>query len=355
MIIYRILTINLGSTSSKLAYYENEKCLVRTTLEHSAAELAVYQNIMDQTDYRRGAIEGFLGKNGIDLENLDVIASRGGHTVPLEGGVYRINDRMLGQIATGRYGRHACDMGSGIACRMAAGRKAIPIVVDPPVTDEFTAVARLSGHPELPRSSRFHALNQRATGKRYARDNGAKYADLNLVVAHMGGGISVAAHRQGRMIDANNALDGDGPFSTNRTGSLPVGALVDLCFSGRYRHDEIKNMLNGQGGLMAYLQETDVRTVEAKAAADPHYALCLEGMVYQVCKEIGAMAAVLAGKVDATVLTGGIANSEKIVGMIKDRVGFIAPVAVYPGENEMDALALGAMEAMQGREPLKLL
>ncbi|WP_425058752.1 Butyrate kinase 2 [Sporomusa carbonis] len=352
---YKILTINLGSTSTKLAYYENEECKIKTTLEHSVQELSVFNDLMEQDGYRREAIEKFLRDNGISISDLDAIASRGGHTKPLEGGVYQINETMLEQQASGLYGRHACDVGSKIAYKMAAGTKILPVVVDPPVTDEFIEVARLSGHPELPRQSRFHALNHRATGKRYARDNGKKYEELNLIIAHMGGGITVAAHRRGKMIDATNGIDGDGPFSTNRTGGLPVGALVDLCFSGRYSHKEIKKMLNGEGGLTAYLKENDVRTVEEKAATDDYFALCLEGMIYQTCKEIAAMGAVLEGNVDAIVITGGIANSQKITARMKERIGFIAPVVIYPGENEMDALALGALEVLRGNEPLKSL
>lgn len=350
---YKILTINLGSTSTKIAYYENEECKVKTTLDHSVQDLAAFRDLMEQDGYRRDAIEKFLRDNGISLSKLNAIASRGGHTKPLEGGVYQINEIMLEQQASGLYGRHACDVGSKIAYQMAQDFKILSVVVDPPVTDEFIEEARLSGHPELPRQSRFHALNHRATGKRFARDNGKNYEDLNLIIAHMGGGITVAAHRRGKMIDATNGIDGDGPFSTNRTGGLPVGALVDLCFSGRYSHKEIRKMLNGEGGLTAYLKENDVRTVEEKAAADDYFALCLEGMIYQTCKEIAAMSAVLEGNVDAIIITGGIANSKKITARMKERIGFIAPVTLYPGENEMDALALGTLEAMRGNEPLK--
>jgi butyrate kinase len=350
---YKILTINLGSTSTKIAYYENEECKVKTTLDHSVQDLAAFSDLMEQDGYRRDAIEKFLRDNGISLSKVNAIASRGGHTKPLEGGVYQINEIMLEQQASGLYGRHACDVGSKIAYKMARDFKILSVVVDPPVTDEFIEEARLSGHPELPRQSRFHALNHRATGKRFARDNGKNYEDLNLIIAHMGGGITVAAHRRGKMIDATNGIDGDGPFSTNRTGGLPVGALVDLCFSGRYSHKEIRKMLNGEGGLTAYLKENDVRTVEEKAAANNYFALCLEGMIYQTCKEIAAMAAVLEGNVDSIIITGGIANSKKITARMKERIGFIAPVTLYPGENEMDALALGALEVMRGKEPLK--
>lgn len=352
---YKILAINLGSTSTKIAYYENEECKVKTNLDHSVEALSGFDDLMDQDGYRREAIEKFLQDNVITVAELDAIASRGGHTKPLEGGVYKINETMLKQQASGLYGRHACDVGSKIAYKMAQGYKALPVVVDPPATDEFCELARLSGHPEMPRQSRFHALNHRATGKRFAKDKGRKYEELNLIIVHMGGGITVAAHAKGKMIDATNGIDGDGPYSTNRTGGLPVGALVDLCFSGRYTHKEVKRMLNGEGGLTAYLKENDVRTVEEKAATDAYFALCLEGMIYQTCKEIAAMGAVLAGKVDAIVITGGIANSKKIINRMQEWIGFIAPIALYPGENEMDALALGTLEALRGNEPLKAL
>ncbi len=352
---YKILAINIGSTSTKLAYYENRECKIKTSLDHPVQELSAFDDLMEQDGYRRDAIVAFLKDQGINLSELDAISCRGGHTRPLEGGVYRINETMLEQQASGLYGRHASDVGTKIAYKMAKANNLLAVVVDPPVTDEFIAVARLSGHPELPRQSRFQALSHRATGKRYARDNGKKYEELNLVIAHIGGGITVAAHRQGKMIDATNGIDGDGPFSTNRTGGLPVGALIDLCFSGRYNYKDVKKMINGEGGLTAYLNENDVRTVEEKAATDDYFALCLEGMIYQTCKEIGAMTTVLEGKIDAIVITGGIAHSKKIVARIKDRVGFIAPITLYPGENEMDALALGALEAIRGNEPIKSL
>lgn len=352
---YRILAMNIGSTSTKLAYYENEVCKIKTTLNHSPEDLSVFTDLLEQDEYRRHAIEKFLAEHEINPSKLDAISSRGGHTKPLESGVYQINETMLTQIATGKYGRHACDVGSKIAYQMVQGTKTLAVVVDPPVIDEFIDVARLSGHPEMPRQSRFQALNHRATGKRYARDHGQKYENVNLIVAHMGGGITVAAHRKGKMIDATNGIDGDGPYSTNRTGALPVGALVDLCFSGRYTHKEVRNMLNGQGGLMAYINENDVRAVEEKAVKDPYYALYLEGMIYQTCKEIGAMATVLEGRVDAICITGGIAHSDKITARMKEKIGFIAPVVLYPGENEMDALALGALDALLGHEQLKSL
>lgn len=269
--------------------------------------------------YRRASIEEFLCKNTIDPLSLDAVVSRGGHTHPISGGVYKINDIMLSEIQSGNFGRHACDIGVFIADSMAKQSGAEAFVVDPPVTDEFKPLARYSGLPELPRRSSFHALNQRAVAHKYAKQVGTPYEDLNLIVVHMGGGISVAAHQHGKMVDANNALTGDGPFSTNRTGGLPVGALVDLCFSGMYTKQEVKARINGKGGMIAYLGENDVKTVEAKAlAGDKKYKECLDAMLYQTAKEIGASSAVLMGSVDAILLTGGIAHSQYVVRYLED-------------------------------------
>lgn len=352
--MYRILAINLGSTSSKVAYYQDETCLIKENIEHPVAELSCFQNILDQQDYRRASIEEFLCKNTIDPLSLDAVVSRGGHTHPISGGVYKINDIMLSEIQSGNFGRHACDIGVFIADSMAKQSGAEAFVVDPPVTDEFKPLARYSGLPELPRRSSFHALNQRAVAHKYAKQVGTPYEDLNLIVVHMGGGISVAAHQHGKMVDANNALTGDGPFSTNRTGGLPVGALVDLCFSGMYTKQEVKARINGKGGMIAYLGENDVKTVEAKAlAGDKKYKECLDAMLYQTAKEIGASSAVLMGSVDAILLTGGIAHSQYVVRYLEDMVSYLGPLFVYPGEHEMEALAFGAYGVLNGTTEAK--
>lgn len=353
--MYKILAINLGSTSTKMAYYEDEICVSSITEEHPTMEIVGFSDIMDQLQYRKESVEKFLKFNGIEKSSLDAIVSRGGNTKPLESGVYRINTEMLAQQASGEFGRHACDLGSKIAYEMCGNLKAIPLVVDPPVTDEFDSIARLSGHPLFPRQSCFHALNHKATAKRYARENGLKYEELNLIVAHLGGGISVAPHKNGRMVDGDNALDGDGVFSTNRSGALPAGALAKLCFSGEYTYEEVKKMINGEGGLVAYLGTSDVRAIEEKAKTDEEAALYLDAMIYQVSKQIGAMSTVLSGKVDAILLTGGIANSKYVVQKIKNSCEFIAPIVEYPGENEMESLARGALESLRGEERIKKL
>lgn len=353
--MYKILVINLGSTSTKVAYYEDDVCIKKENIEHPAEETKQYKSFWEQDEYRTVLIEKFIIENNIDKDSLDVIVSRGGHTKPLVGGVYCVDEEMLAQQASGKWGQHPCDLGSKIAYRMCLTCKAIPLIVDPPITDEFEPVARISGHPLIDRRSSFHALSHKATAKRYAKENGLKYEQLCLVVVHLGGGISVAPHKNGRMIDGENGLEGDGAFSTNRTGALPVGDFAKLCFSGKYTYDEIHKMINGNGGLMAYLGTADVKEVEEKAKTDKNAALYLDAMIYQVCKQIGAMATVLFGKVDAILVTGGIAHSKAIIQKITDRCGYIAPIIVYPGENEMESLAKGALEGLRGETPIRKL
>lgn len=350
---YKIVAINLGSTSTKVAYYCNENCEWKENIVHSAADLKVYKSIWDQYSYRMGAITDFLNKKGISVGELDAVVSRGGHTRPIVGGVYRINDVMLEDSASEKYGNHATDLGLRIAAGFSKqGPQAF--TVDPPTTDEFEPLARYSGLPELPRRSSFHILNHRAVGKQYAKDSGKNYADINLVVAHMGGGITVAAHKKGKLVDANNGIDGDGPFSTNRCCSVPVGALVEMCFSGEYSHAEIKRKLNGNGGMMAYLGENDVKTVSDRAeAGDGICKEVIDAMCYQTSKEIGACAAVLCGDVDAVLLTGGIAYNKNIVSYIRQHTEFIAPVIAYPGEYEMQSLGLNVLSALKGEEEIK--
>lgn len=352
--MYKILSINLGSTSSKLAYFEDTTCIIKQNIEHPAEDLKKFPAILDQFDYRRKIIVEFLENHQIDYKNLDAIVSRGGHTHPIVSGTYKINNAMLSEIESGNYGRHACDIGVFIAESLSKEGKAIPMVVDPPVTDEFSPLARYSGLSELPRKSSFHALNHKAIAKQFAKDINADYNKLNLIVVHMGGGISVAAHQNGKMVDANNALNGDGPFSTNRAGTLPAGALVELCFSGKYTKEEIKAKINGKGGMMDYIGENDVKTVVEKALeGNTAYKECLDAMLYQTGKEIGSAASVLKGKVDAILFTGGIVFSDYVVNYLTEMIGYIGKIFVYPGESEMDSLTKGALAVLDGTEELK--
>lgn len=345
---YKILAINLGSTSTKVAYYEDESCVAKETIDHPVEELAAFATIWDQLDYRTEAILAFLGRHGLEVAELDAVVSRGGHTHPIVGGTYLINERMLEESASMAFGNHACDLGLRIAHDFSAhGPK--PFTVDPPVTDEFEPLARYSGIPGIERRSSFHVLNQRAVGRQYAKDVGVPYESLNLIVAHMGGGISVAAHRHGLLVDANNALTGDGPFSTNRCGSVPAGSLADLCYSGKYTHEEMAHLINGGSGLVGYVGESDVRRcLERAHAGDEKVAEAIDAMCYQVAKEIGFVAPVLFGKVDAILFTGGIAYSQEILDKIWERVSFIAPCHAYPGEYEMQSLALNTLAALRG-------
>jgi len=352
--MYKILVIDLGSTSSKLAYYENEDCILKTNIEHPAAEIKQFASVFDQYEYRFGYIKGFIDKNGIDYYGLDAIVSKGGNIRPVSGGTYRINAAVIDDIKSGLYGRHPDDIGVMIAFAISMETGAIPMIIDPPVTDEFGSLARYSGLPEMPRISSFHTLNQRAAARQYAKDAGLEYEALNLIGVHLGGGISVVAHRKGKMVDANNALYGDGPFSTNRTGTLPPGPLIDACYSGEFTHEQMKRKINGQGGMMAYIGENDVKKVVEKALAGNNvYKECLDAMLYQVCKEIGAMATVLKGDIDAIIVTGGMAFSDYITGYIKDSAGFLAKIALCPGEFEIEALGLGGYSALTGTSEIK--
>lgn len=344
----KIVAINLGSTSTKVAYYLNETCVFKENIEHLVNEIKEFPNIWAQFEYRKQAIINFLKEKGIYLKDIDAVVTRGGHTEPIVGGTYRITQKMLDQSASEKYGNHATDLGLKLANDFSkSGPQAF--TVDPPVTDEYEPLARYSGMPELERRSSFHVLNHRAVGMQYAKDQGLSYESLNLVVVHMGGGISVAIHKHGKLVDGNNAIDGDGAFSTNRCGTLPVGALVNMCYSGQYTLAEMKKKLNGNGGLVAYVGDSDVRTISERAdAGDEKCAEALEAMCYQIAKEVGADATVVNGKVDAILLTGGIAHSDKIVKMIRDRVEFIAPVTAYPGEYEMQSLALNTLAVLRG-------
>ena len=348
----KILVINLGSTSTKVCYCENNCKVYQDNLKHPIDEINSFNDISDQLEYRKEKIEQFLKSINIKVEDLDCVITRGGHTEPVIGGIYRINEAMLKQSASRKYGQHATDMGLIIANEFSQ-RGPIAITADVPTTDEFEDNARFSGLPEIQRASRFQALNHKAVAHQYAKDINKPYEEMNLIVVHMGGGISIAAHKKGKMIDGNNALDGDGPFSTNRTGGLPVGPLVEMCYSGEYTFAEMKKKINGKGGLAAYAGDNDVLTIEKASENNPYLRKVLEAMCYQIAKDVGAQATVLSGNVDAILITGGIANSKYITSLIKDRVSFIAPVVMYPGELEMDALANYAYSALEGKAEVK--
>ncbi|XCP86699.1 butyrate kinase [Roseburia hominis] len=349
---YKILVINPGSTSTKIGVYEDETLLFEETLRHSTEEISQYATIVDQKDFRKKLIVDILAANNFDIKSLNVVVGRGGLLKPIPGGTYTVSDALLEDLKIGKQGQHASNLG-GILAREIGDEIGVPsYIVDPVVVDELEPVARYSGLPELPRVSIFHALNQKAVAKRYAKEQGVPYNSLRLIVVHMGGGVSIGAHKYGKVVDVNNCLHGDGPFSPERSGSLPVGALVKMCFSGEYTQAEILKKINGKGGLNAYLGTNDMRQVtqmafeEGNAEAENVF----HAFTYQVSKEIGAMAAVLDGKVDQIILTGGIAYGAKVVEEITAKVGFIAPITVYAGEDELLALTQGALRVMTGEE-----
>jgi len=344
------LIINPGSTSTKLGVFEDTTLLFEETLRHTTEEIAQFDKIVDQKDFRKEMILNFLKEKNEDIKSFDVIVGRGGLLKPIPSGTYAVSDALLEDLKNAVGGEHASNLG-GILAREIGDEIGVPsYIVDPVVVDELQDVARLSGVPELPRVSIFHALNQKAVAKRYAKEKGVPYESLNLIVVHMGGGVSVGAHENGKVIDVFNALSGDGAFSPERAGAVPPGALADLCFSGKYTHKEVKKMLIGNGGFNAYLHTNDAREVKKMADQDDYAKLVLDAFVYQVCKDIGAQAAVLRGKVDQIILTGGIAYGKHVTDAIEERVGFIAGVTVYPGEDELLALAEGALRVVNGEE-----
>ncbi|HBZ02793.1 MAG TPA: butyrate kinase [Lachnospiraceae bacterium] len=348
------LIINPGSTSTKLGIFEDTKLISEETLRHTTEEIAQFDKIVDQIDFRKDMILGFLKDNGVDIKSFDVIVGRGGLLKPIPSGTYEVTDELIEDLKNAVGGEHASNLG-GILARSIADEIGVKsYIVDPVVVDEMADVARLSGVPELPRVSIFHALNQKAVAKRYAKEAGKAYEDLNLIVVHMGGGVSVGAHTGGKVVDVFNALSGDGAFSPERAGAVPPGALVDLCFSGKYTHAEVKKMLIGNGGYNAYLGTNNAQEVYKRSLTDDKAKLVFEAFSYQVSKDIGAMAAVLKGKVDQIILTGGIAHGEQVTNDIKERVSFIAPVTVYPGEDELLALAEGALRVINGEEEAKI-
>ncbi|EKQ55584.1 MULTISPECIES: butyrate kinase [unclassified Clostridium] len=351
---YKLLIINPGSTSTKISVYEDEKEIFGETLRHSSEEISKYKHISDQQNFRTEVILKMLEDNKIDIKGVDAVVGRGGLLKPIISGTYKVNDNMLKDLKESVNGEHASNLGAIIANEIAGSIDKPAFIVDPVVVDEMEEIARLSGIPELPRKSIFHALNQKAVAKKYAKESGLNYEDVNVIVAHMGGGVSVGAHKKGKIIDVNNALDGEGPFSPERSGNVPSGDLARMCFSGKYTLEEILKKITGKGGFVAYLNTNDARVVEnAALEGDPKAKLVHDAMGYQVAKDIGAAATVLSGKVDAIILTGGMAYGKPIVNLISERVSFIAPITVYPGEDEMLALAQGVIRVLNGEEEVK--
>ena len=345
------LIINPGSTSTKIGVFEDETLLFEETLRHSTEEIAQYATIVDQKDFRKNIILDLLKEKDFDIRSLNVVVGRGGMLKPIPGGTYAVTDDLLNDLKIGKQGQHASNLG-GILAREIGDSIGVPsYIVDPVVVDELMPEARLSGVPELPRISVFHALNQKAVAKRYAKEAGKAYDSLNLIVVHMGGGVSVGAHKAGKVIDVFNALDGDGAFSPERAGGVPSGALIKLCFSGKYSEKEIYKKICGNGGFNAYVNTNDMRDVAKMVdGGDEHAKLVRDAFILQVAKDMGSMACVLEGKVDQIIITGGIAYDKYVVSQLKERAGWIAPVTVYPGEDELLALVQGGLRVLNGEE-----
>ncbi len=348
------LIINPGSTSTKIGVFEDETLLFEETLRHSTEEIAQYEQIVDQKDFRKDIIINLLKSKDFDINSLNMVVGRGGMLKPIPGGTYACTDELVEDLKKGVSGQHASNLG-GILAREIGDSIGVPsYIVDPVVVDELMPISRYSGVPELPRVSIFHALNQKAVAKRYAKEIGKNYEELNLIVVHMGGGVSVGPHKNGKVVDINNALDGDGAFSPERSGAVPVGALVKMCFSGEYTQQQVYKKLVGNGGFNAYVGTNDMRDVEKMVnEGDAKAAEVRDAFILQMSKNIGAMATVLEGKVDQIIVTGGIAYDKYVVAKLKERCEWIAPFTVYPGEDELLALVQGGLRVLNGEEEAK--
>ena len=344
-----ILVINPGSTSTKIAVYEDAKPMLLRNIEHSVDELKQFDDITDQHDFRKQLVVNELKRMNVPFE-FDAVIGRGGLAKPLAGGVYEINEKMLVDTKNAIH-KHACDLGCLIAYEIA---REIPhcrsFIADPGVVDELNDYVRICDTPLIQRICIWHALNQRAIARRYANEIGREYEDLNLIVCHLGGGISVAAHEHGKAVDANNALGGEGPFSPERAGSLPASDLIRLCFSGRYTEAQLLRCVAGEAGLIAHLGTNDMKEIEIRIQqGDEHAKLIVDAMIYHTAKAIAAEGAVLCGKIDAILITGGLARSQYVVKELRRRIDFMAPIHCYPGEDEMEALALNALAVLRGQ------
>jgi butyrate kinase len=350
-----IIAINPGSTSTKIAVYRNKECIFEENIKHSAEDLAPFEKITDQFEFRKKAILARLDLVKFDREKVRVIMGRGGLVRPIESGVYRVNEKMKYDLVHSPVGEHASNLGGFIAEDLAKDfPHADALICDPVVTDEMDEIAHVSGHPVFQRRSVFHALNQKATARRHSTAVGKKYEELNLIVVHLGGGISIGAHQNGRVVDVNHAIGGEGPFSPERAGGVSVIDAVKLAYSGKYTEKEFTKMLIGQGGLCAHLGTNNAYEVEQRVKNnDPQATLVYEAMAYQVSKFIGVMAVALKGKVDGILITGGIAYDKWFVGKLKEYAGWIGPFFIYPGENEMEALAMNSLRVVQGEVEVK--
>lgn len=352
---YKILVINPGSTSTKIAIYEDGNLLKKDNIKHPVDEIKQYKRIIDQLEFRINVVEKWLNEHDVKLEEIDAVVGRGGLLKPIPGGTYEVNEKMVEDLKNGLQGEHASNLGGIIAYRIAKPLGIPAFIVDPVVVDEMDEIAKVTGLVEIKRRSIFHALNQKQVARKAAKALGKAYEDVNLIVVHLGGGVSIGMHRKGKVVDVNNALNGDGPFAPERAGSLPVWDTLSLAMSGKYTLQEWKKKLAGKGGIVAHLGTNDMREVEERVkSGDKHAEFIYRAMAYNIAKWIGMMAPVTGGDVDAIVITGGLAYDEMFVSWIKERVSFIAQVMVFPGEDEMQALMEGALRVLKGEEKAKI-
>jgi len=350
---YMLLLINVGSTSTKVCLNKGTDVLVKGIIKYNSKELAQYKDLKDQLSRRYEDLIKFINENNIQLHKADIVVSRGGYGRPIPAGVYQINESMVEDGITGKYGKHASALGPAMAMSISKENHIQAVVVDPPTIDEFHPLARISGISGIERQSAGHPLNQKAAARRFSREIGTKYEDINVIIVHMGGGITIGAHQNGKIIDCTHGL-AEGPFTPERAGSLPTVKLLDLVYSRKLSKEEIESKLIGEGGFSSYLGTSDALEVEKMIKeGDENAKSIYEAMAYQIAKDIGAMAVVLKGKVDAIVLTGGLASSKMLTNLIKERIDFIGHTFIYPGEDEMVALAEGALKVLSGEEQIK--
>jgi len=351
----KILAIDPGSTSTKVALFEDEELLYKETIRHKQKEMITFEFVKDQTEFRLKLIEKFLKKVKTDLESIDAFIGRGGLMKPVKSGVYLVNDRMIEDLMSNKFGEHASNLGGVLAKELADKVDKPAYIADPVVVDEMSSVAKISGLNGISRRPLWHALNQKAVGKKYAEKIGSKYENLNLIIAHLGGGISVGLHKHGRVTDVNNALDGDGPFSPERTGSLPVGEVYELAFSGQYTLDQIKKLNYGFGGLVSYLNTSDAEEVSDMISEGHLFAKrVMKAMVYQIAKEIGSLYAVTRGNLDAIIITGGLAYNQDVLQPLLEYLDHLGEIIVFPGEDELESLAFNVMQIQNNKQELKI-
>uniref|UniRef100_C6E2Z7 Probable butyrate kinase n=1 Tax=Geobacter sp. (strain M21) TaxID=443144 RepID=C6E2Z7_GEOSM len=349
----RILAIDPGSTSTKIGIYQDGH-ITKGGIEHPRPEISRFASVMDQFEYRMQVVQQYLEREGFGACGFDAVVGRGGLVRPVPGGIYLVSDALVRDLRDALSGEHAANLGGVLALEIAKRHGVPAFVVDPPVIDEMWPLARFSGLKGIERKSMFHALNQKAVARDVALEIGRGYDEVNLIVVHMGSGITVGAHRKGRVVDVNNGLNGDGPFSPERSGGLPVIGVLQLIEQGIHTPDELKTIVARRGGLFSYLGSSDLREVERMAAqGDGKARLAVDAMIYQVAKEIGALAAALDGEVDGIVLTGGLIYSASLVEQLTRKVRFIAPLYLRPGEHEIEALLAAALRVMNGQEQAK--